>query len=172
MQSSPTTIAGALLFTQTVHADARGTFRETFRLSALEDLGLSVPFVQENVSESSRGVLRGLHHADGMIKLTQLLLGETYHVLADMRPDSPTYRRWQAFRLTHRTPAALYVPAGVANGFYVLSDHAIVHYKQSRYYDPAIEHRVRWNEPALGIEWPSDAPRLSPLDRDVPDLPR
>ena len=170
MKTERTRIEGAWLLTPTVHPDPRGSFRETYRASAFDALGLPTGFVQENVSESDQGVLRGLHYADGMAKLTQVVHGETYHVIADMRPDSPTYRAWQAFEFTAEAPALLYVPPGVANGFYVRSPRATVHYKQTRYYDPAIERRVRWNDPALGVTWPTDTPRLSDQDRDIPDL--
>ena len=170
MTSEPTRIAGAWLLTPTMHEDPRGSFRETYRAATLEALGLRTDFVQENVSESTHGVLRGLHYTDGMAKLTQVVDGETYHVIADLRPDSPTYRMWQAFEFSARAPALLYVPPGVANGFYVVSARATIHYKQTRYYDPAIEHRVRWNDPALGVIWPVADPRLSDQDRDAPDL--
>jgi dTDP-4-dehydrorhamnose 3,5-epimerase len=168
MSSEQTRITGAWLLTPGVHEDARGSFRETYRAEALAALGLPTHFVQDNVSESSRGVLRGLHNADGMAKLTQVVHGETYHVIADLRPDSPTYRTWQAFEFSSRRPALLYVPPGVANGFCVVSAHAAVHYKQTRYYDPAAERRVRWNDPTLGVIWPITNPQLSDQDRDAP----
>lgn len=170
MNAERTRVDGAWLFTPVVHDDARGTFRETYRAAALDALGLRTDFVQENVSESIRGVLRGMHYADGMAKISQVIHGETYHVIADMRPDSPTYRVWQAFELSPQTPTVLYVPPGVANGFYVVSARAAIHYKQTRYYDPASERRVRWNDPALGITWPTADPILSDQDRDIPDV--
>ena len=170
MRTERTSIADARLLVPTVHADARGSFRETYRTSISETLGLRSDFVQENISESTRGALRGLHYMDGMAKLTQVVHGATYHVIADMRPDSPTYRQWQAFEFSHEAPVVLYVPPGVANGFYVRSDRAYVHYKQTRYYDPTAEHRVRWNDPALAITWPTTSPLLSDLDRNIPNL--
>ena len=170
MKTARTSIADAWLLVPAVHTDARGSFRETYRTSILETLGLRADFVQENISESTRGALRGLHHMDGMAKLTQVVRGETYHVIADVRPGSPTYRRWQAFEFSHEAPMVLYVPPGVANGFYVRSDRAYVHYKQTRYYDPTTELRVRWNDPALAITWPTTSPLLSDQDRDIPDL--
>jgi len=170
MKTESTRIDGAWRFTPAVHADPRGSFRETCRATVFESLGLDCQFVQDNISESVGGVLRGLHYADGMAKLTQVVYGDTYHVIADMRPNSPTYREWQAFELSYRTPNLLYVPAGVANGFYVVSERASVHYKQTRYYDPGAERRVRWNDPALAVDWPTTNPRLSDQDRDIPDL--
>jgi dTDP-4-dehydrorhamnose 3,5-epimerase len=170
MTAEPTRIDGAWLLTPAVHGDPRGSFRETYRAKTLSALGIATDFIHENVSESACGVLRGLHYAEGMAKLTQVVHGETYHVIADLRPGSPTYRTWQAFEFSARRPALLYVPPGVANGFYVVSAYATVHYKQTRYYDPAAERRVRWNDPALGVSWPTDAPLLSDQDRDAPDL--
>jgi dTDP-4-dehydrorhamnose 3,5-epimerase len=170
MKTERTRIAGAWLLVPAVHADKRGSFMEIFRASVFQELGLQLEFVQDNVSESTMGVLRGLHYTDKMAKLTQVVQGETYHVIADMRPGSPTYRQWQAFKFSHRVPMLLYVPPGVANGFCVVSDHASVHYKQTRYYDPAAEHCVRWNDPALAITWPITDPLLSDRDRNAPNL--
>jgi dTDP-4-dehydrorhamnose 3,5-epimerase len=165
-----TSIADAWLLLPAVHVDARGSFRETYRESILQEMGLPTTFVQDNVSESARGVLRGLHYTDGLAKLTHVVHGETYHVIVDLRPDSPTYRQWQAFEFSQRTPTMLYVPPGVANGFYVVSEYATVHYRQTHYYNPAAEHRARWNDPGLGIVWPTTSPLLSDQDRDIPDL--
>jgi dTDP-4-dehydrorhamnose 3,5-epimerase len=109
---------------------------------------------------------------DGMAKLVQVVSGATYHVIADMRPDSTTYLKWEAFELSGENHRQVFVPAGFANGFYVLSDAAYVHYKQNVYYDPAKEQIVRWDDPALGVKWPTQAPLLSDKDRAAADYRR
>jgi dTDP-4-dehydrorhamnose 3,5-epimerase len=165
----PTSLNGALIITPRHHGDDRGFFKEVFRTDELGPAQLGVEFIQDNVSLSRRGVLRGLHMVDGMAKLVQVISGITYHVIADMRPDSPTYLKWEAFELSGDNHKLLFVPSGFANGFYVLSDAAYVHYKQNVYYDPRHEQIVRWNDPVLGVKWPTDTPLLSDKDRVAPD---
>lgn len=169
---TPTSLKDALLISSKHYGDQRGFFKEVFRSDELAAAGLTVDFVQENVSLSYRGVLRGLHIVDGMAKLVQVISGATYHVIADMRPDSPTYLKWEAFELSGDNHRQVFVPPGFGNGFYVTSDAAYVHYKQNQYYDPSRERIVRWNDPLLGITWPTDTPILSEKDRLAPDYHR
>jgi dTDP-4-dehydrorhamnose 3,5-epimerase len=168
----PTRIVGALIVIPDVYPDPRGSFKETFRVSEYAKGGITAAFVQDNVSRSTKGVLRGLHYDVNVTKLVQVICGETYHVIADMRQDSPTYLHWQAFTLSDEGHQQVFVPPGVANGFYVLSDVAFVHYKQGTYYNPATDRCVRWNDPALNVAWPGDVPILSDKDRLAPDYRR
>jgi dTDP-4-dehydrorhamnose 3,5-epimerase len=168
----PTSLKGALIITPQHYGDGRGFFKEVFRADELGPARLGVEFVQDNVSLSHRGVLRGLHMVDGMAKLVQVISGATYHVIADMRPDSTTYLKWEAFELSGENHRQVFVPDGFANGFYVLSDAAYVYYKQNVYYDPAKEQIVRWDDPALGVKWPTQSPLLSGKDRAAADYRR
>lgn len=147
-------LPGALLITPRVFHDERGFFKETFSRRAYEQAGVGVEFVQDNVSFSKRGVLRGMHFDPRMAKLVQCLQGEIYDVIADPRRDSPTFGRWCAVELSAQNHCQLFVPAGLAHGFYVRSEWAMLHYKQSALYDPACERAFGWNDPAFGIEWP------------------
>ena len=149
-----------------VHSDHRGFFKEVFSVSRYDRLGIHGPFVQDNVSRSRRNVLRGMHYDMRMAKLVQCLEGSVYDVIVDMREGSPMYKQWDAVELTADNHWQLYVPAGFAHGFYVLSDFATVHYKQTALYDPAQERGVNWRDPSVGIEWPLDGkdPLVSPKD--------
>ena len=149
--------------------DARGVFKETYHLAQYSAAGIGGPFVQDNVSVSARGVLRGMHWDPRLSKLTQVLHGTTYHVLADMRRGSPTFRTWESFELDAGLHEQLFVPAGVANGFLVLSETAVVHYRQTAYYDPSSERTLRWNDPFVSIHWPTTDPILSEKDGTTPD---
>jgi len=168
----PTSLKDALIVTPRHYGDSRGLFKEVFRADELGPARLGVEFVQDNVSLSRRGVLRGLHMVAGMAKLVQVISGATYHVIADMRPDSTTYLKWEAFELSGENHRQVFVPDGFVNGFYVLSDAAYVYYKQNVYYDPAKERIVRWDDPALGVKWPTQAPLLSDKDRAAADYRR
>jgi len=157
------------VITSRAYEDDRGLFKEVFRADFLAAAEIDINFVQDNVSRSRRGVLRGLHMVAGMAKLVQVISGSTYHVIADMRRESPTYLQWESFDLSGDVHTQLFVPAGFVNGFYVVSDQAYVHYKQNVYYTPANEQVVRWNDPVLGVKWPTDSPILSDKDRAAPD---
>ena len=133
--------------------------------------------MQDNVSVSARGVLRGLHyqHPRAQGKLLTVLQGEIYDVGVDLRVGSPTLGRWLGVWLRGEEGRQFYVPEGFAHGFVVTSDWATVHYKCTSLYDPGGERSVRWDDPDLGIDWPIAAPILSPRDRDAPrlrDIPR
>jgi dTDP-4-dehydrorhamnose 3,5-epimerase len=172
MKAVQAALKDALIIVPEAHEDYRGFFMESFRASDYAAAGITTEFVQENLSHSTRGVLRGLHYDPNVAKLLQVVYGRTYHVIADMRPESPTYCQWQSFILSHENHKQVYVPPGCANGFYVLSEVVYVHYKQGTYFNPATERQVRWNDPVLGVKWPVEAPLLSEKDRRVPDYQR
>jgi len=165
-----TTLGGVLLFEPDLFEDRRGFLKETYSKRKYAELAGSDDFVQDNVSCSSRGVLRGLHGDARMSKLVQCLRGSIHDVIVDMNPGSPTYRRWEAFSLTEENHRQLYVPRGFAHGFLALSGDALVHYKQTAYYDPGAEFIVRWNDPAIGVRWPFAPVTMSPRDENAPFL--
>lgn len=150
-----------------VFPDNRGLFKETFSARKYEDAGIFGPFVQDNVSVSHRGVLRGMHYDRRMAKLVQCLAGAIFDVFVDMREGSPTYKTWDAVELTGENHWQVYIPPGFAHGFYALSEPAVVMYKQTALYDPRYEEAIPWNDPEVGIEWPlqgSRGPLLSAKD--------
>lgn len=169
-------LPGILIIEPNMYRDARGYFLETYNLRKYRELGIEVDFVQDNLSFSRRGVLRGLHYQNPcpQAKLVSVLAGEVYDVVVDLRRASPTFGRWQAIRLDGDSKRQCYVPPGFAHGFQVLSETALFYYKCSAFYAPRCEVTVRWDDPQLGIEWPLPDPILSPKDASAPflrDLP-
>jgi dTDP-4-dehydrorhamnose 3,5-epimerase len=152
--------------------DDRGFFMEMFHAKRYADLGISGPFVQDNFSRSAKGILRGLHfqepNAQG--KLVQVLTGAVYDVAVDIRRGSPTFGRWVGVELSADNRRQLWVPAGFAHGFCVLSESADFHYKCTDFYSPGSEHGIAWNDPDLGIPWPVTSPLLSAKDSAAPRL--
>ncbi|WP_301117935.1 dTDP-4-dehydrorhamnose 3,5-epimerase [Pusillimonas sp. (ex Stolz et al. 2005)] len=149
--------------------DERGSFMELFRAGTYHGLpGQTGSFVQDNFSSSRRDVLRGLHfqHPNGQGKLVRAVYGSVYDVTVDIRAGSPSFGQWQAITLRHDKPQQLWVPPGYAHGFLVLSDFALVEYKCTEYYSPETESCLYWNDPHLGIDWPTDAPLVSEKDRN------
>lgn len=165
-------IDGALVVTPNVFTDDRGTFKETYALSRYRAAGIADSFVQDNLSASKRGVLRGLHGDPRMAKLVQVLHGSAYDVVVDARPQSPTFRRWHGLTLRASEHTQLYIPAGCLHGFLALEDDTAFFYKQSAEYDPATEFGVAWNDPELAIAWPLEgaSPILSAKDAANPTL--
>jgi dTDP-4-dehydrorhamnose 3,5-epimerase len=149
-----------------VHGDERGFFLETYRATALAELGISDEFVQQNHSRSRRGVVRGMHFQPGMAKLVRCPRGAIYDVLVDLRRGSPTFGEWEGFTLDDEQHHLLYCPDGFAHGFCVLSDVADVIYMTSDYYDPSRESGFAYDDPAVGIAWP-DGLALSASARDA-----
>jgi dTDP-4-dehydrorhamnose 3,5-epimerase len=167
----PTRIEGVRLFARPAHSDERGSFRRVFSESEYRNVGLVDTFVEDNVSTSWKGVLRGLHYDFRLAKFVQVLQGVIFDVVADIRKDSPTFGQWESFRLSAAGCEQLYVPRGFAHGFYVLSDQAVVAYKQTAPYEPTSEGQVAWNDPSLAIAWPLDGlPILSQKDAGAPRL--
>lgn len=168
MQSKELNLQGVRLFFPTVHADQRGKFFELHRTTTY----VTEPFVQDNCSLSKKGVLRGMHFQldPPQAKLVTVLSGAIFDVVVDVRPSSPTFGKWLSVTLDDKTHAQLYIPAGFAHGFCALSDEALVTYKMSATYDPARELQFRYDDPAVGIEWPLLNPILSERDRCAPLL--
>jgi dTDP-4-dehydrorhamnose 3,5-epimerase len=167
-----TAIPGVLLVEPRVFGDARGFFLETYHADRYAAAGVPGPFVQDNVSRSRRGVLRGLHfqHPHGQGKLVQVLEGEVFDVAVDVRVGSPTFGEWVGERLSADTRRQLYIPPGFAHGFLVTSEDALFVYKCTDVYHPESERSLRWDDPALGIEWPLGDVELSAKDRAAPTL--
>ena len=173
MQIQSTALPGVLLIEPKVFGDPRGFFLETWQRSRYEEAGIPGPFVQDNVSSSTRGVLRGLHyqepHAQG--KLVYVLEGEVFDVAVDVRRGSPTFGKWTGATLSLENKRQMFVPPGFAHGFLTLSETALFVYKCTDTYHPECEHSILWSDPAIGIEWPpATSPRLSDKDAAAPPL--
>src|SRR6202050_3274222 len=158
MRVLPTGLAGLTVIEPAVHGDERGFFIETYRREGHAQAGIpeAEDFVQDNHSRSARGVVRGMHFqiGDGVAKLVRCARGRILDVAVDLRRGSPTYARWEAVELDDEHMRELYVPVGFAHGFCVLSELADVIYKQTAYYDPALERAIAWNDPDVSIQWP------------------
>lgn len=165
-------LAGALLLTPRVFDDERGFFTETYSFDRYRACGIEETFVQDNLSLSHRGVLRGLHGDARMAKLITVVRGSAFDVIVDARAASATYRRWFGRTLTAAEGKQVYVPRGFLHGFLALEDGTILAYKQSAPYDPAREFAVAWDDPEIAIEWPlrGGRPLLSPRDARNPTL--
>lgn len=155
-----------------VYGDTRGFFLELWNRRRYTEIGIDVDFVQDNVSLSSQGILRGLHfqNPNAQGKLVQVLQGEVFDVVVDLRRSSPTFGQWEGFSLDGDTKRQVYVPPGCAHGFAVLSASALFHYKCTSFYSPKDELSVRWDDPDIGIRWPLSQPILSAKDQNAPRL--
>jgi dTDP-4-dehydrorhamnose 3,5-epimerase len=167
-----TQLPGVLLLEPRVFRDDRGCFLEVFHAGRYAEAGIPGHFVQDNLSRSVKGSLRGLHFQQphGQGKLVQVLAGCVYDVVVDVRRGSPTFGRWTAMELSVDNRRQLWVPPGFAHGFCVLSESADFHYKCTDFYSPTSEHCIAWNDPDLGIPWPVKSPLLSPKDSAAPRL--
>jgi dTDP-4-dehydrorhamnose 3,5-epimerase len=170
MKATPTRIADVLLLEPKVFGDARGFFFESFNQQVFEEAtGVKACFVQDNHSKSSQGVLRGLHYQvqNAQGKLVRVTQGEVFDVAVDIRPGSPTCGQWVGEILSADNKRQLWIPAGLAHGFLVLSETAEFLYKTTEYYAPAHERCIAWNDPTLAIQWPTggQAPQLSAKDQ-------
>lgn len=166
-------IDGAYLFEPTPHTDERGFFCRTFDAGLIRSVGLDpAAFVQDSVSRSARGVLRGLHlrSGSGEAKLVRCSYGKVFDVVVDLRTDSPTYRARAFFELSGETQATLYVPAGCAHGFQALTGTADVSYRIDRPHDPAEDVTIAFDDPQLAIPWPLPVASMSPRDRAARSL--
>lgn len=169
----PLDIPGLMLIEPKAFGDERGSFMETFRLSEFRANGIKGDFVQDNLSRSQKGVLRGLHYqlnpkAQG--KLIMAARGAVLDVAVDIRKGSPYYGRWVAEELSEENRLMFWIPPGFAHAFFTLSDSAAIIYKTTEEYAPALERGIIWNDPSIGIEWPSENPILSEKDRALPTL--
>ena len=171
MKVVKTPIEGVLLIKPQVFGDERGYFVETWQKERYEAAGINLPFVQDNHSKSTKGILRGLHvqkqHPQG--KLVMVSLGEVFDVAVDIRKGSPTFGKWFGAILNQENQNQLWIPPGMAHGFVVLSDVAHFHYKCTDFYHPGDEGSIRWNDPTIGIDWPyKEEPVLSAKDQIAP----
>jgi dTDP-4-dehydrorhamnose 3,5-epimerase len=173
MQRLETRLDGLVLLAPTVHGDERGFFVETFRADTARAHGIPTEFVQDNHSRSRRGTLRGIHFQThpGQGKLVRVARGRVLDVVVDLRRGSPTFGEWEAVELDDVGGHMLWIPVGFGHGFLVLSETADFVYKCTNYYDPATEAGIRFDDPAVGIEWPSDVELLySERDATAPTL--
>ena len=168
MKATPTRIPDVLVIEPKVFGDDRGFFFESFNLRAFhEATGLNVDFVQDNHSKSAHNVLRGLHYQveQPQGKLVRVTQGEVFDVAVDIRKGSPTYGQWVGEILSAENKKQLWIPAGLAHGFVVLSETAEFLYKTTEYYVPQDERCIAWNDPDLAIAWPIEGqPLLSAKD--------
>ena len=160
-----TQLDGVLLITPpTVFEDFRGTYVEIYNEKMYRAAGIDVDFVQDDISTSTRHVLRGIHGDDRTWKLISCLHGSFYLVVVDCDRDSDGFGKWQSFVLSDANRKQVLVPPGYGNGHLVLSDEAIFHYKQSTYYDRASQFTIMWNDPKINIWWPVRNPIVSRRD--------
>lgn len=172
MRVVPTNLQEVLVVEPACMRDARGYFLETWHQERYVALGLPPVMAQDNLSWSQRHVLRGLHfqHPNAQAKLIQVLAGSIIDVALDIRFGSPTFGCWASAELSAHNQRQIYIPEGFAHGFCVTSDGALIAYKCSALYDPACEQGIAWNDPALGIIWPTTNPILSARDTSLPRL--
>jgi dTDP-4-dehydrorhamnose 3,5-epimerase len=181
MERIATKLEGPVLLEPTAHGDERGFFIETYRANVWAGHGVDVTFVQDNHSRSRRGTLRGMHFQTdpGQAKLIRVARGEILDAIVDLRRGSPTFGEWESFALSDEDHRQLFVPAGFAHGFCVVSETADVVYKCSSYYDPATEAQISFQDPGVGIKWPegieliyserdAKAPRLEEIAGELP----
>jgi dTDP-4-dehydrorhamnose 3,5-epimerase len=175
MQFIETNLKGVIRIAPSVYGDERGYFMETWQAQRFRDAGISADFVQDNVSQSIRGTLRGLHYqieqAQG--KLLRVVSGKVFDVAVDLRKSSPNFGHWIGEILSSENKNQLWVPPGFAHGFFVLSGKAEFEYKCTDYYAPEFERTIRWDDPEIGIDWPitaGDHPKLSQKDSSAPFL--
>ncbi|MEW5902939.1 MAG: dTDP-4-dehydrorhamnose 3,5-epimerase [Pseudomonadota bacterium] len=163
MQAIPSAIPDVIIIEPKVFGDDRGFFYESFNRRQFAALtGHDIDFVQDNHSRSAKGVLRGLHYqiAQPQGKLVRVIAGEVFDVAVDIRRSSPTFGRSVCVNLSAENKRMLWIPAGFAHGFLVVSEYAEFLYKTTDYWAPEHERCIRWNDPALGIEWPLSTPPL------------
>jgi dTDP-4-dehydrorhamnose 3,5-epimerase len=172
MKVANTSLPGVLVITPDLYGDDRGYFVETWRARRYAEVGVPEMFVQDNLSMSRRGILRGLHlqHPHGQGKLVQVVQGEVFDVAVDVRVGSPTFGQWVGTVLSHENHQQVWIPPGFAHGFCVTSETALFSYKCTEVYHRHSELGVAWNDPDLGIEWPLPEPILSDKDIAFPRL--
>ncbi len=176
MTFAETPVPGAFVIDIEPVADERGYFARTWCEEEFGHRGLVARFVQHNLSHNTlRGTLRGLHYQSaphGEVKVVSCIRGAAFDVLVDLRPSSPAFGRWHAVELRAQTHRAVYIPDGVAHGFQTLEDETTLHYLMSAFYRADAARGVRWDDPALGIQWPLPVTRMSERDRQLPAFTR
>jgi dTDP-4-dehydrorhamnose 3,5-epimerase len=165
LKTHQTKLDGVVLITPpTVFEDFRGTYVETYNEQLYNESGITVKFVQDDISVSSRHVLRGIHGDRETWKLISCLYGKFYLVVVNWDKSSPQFGQWESFTLSEQNRQQVLIPPQFGNGHLVLSEQAIFHYKQSTYYNRAGQFTLIWNDPELGIWWPVKQPILSKRD--------
>ncbi len=159
-----TKLEGVLLVKPSINEDFRGKYVETYNEEEYRAKGIAAHFVQDDISVSSRGVLRGIHGDKTTWKLISCLRGRFYFVVVNCDETSPQFREWESFVLTEENQWQVLVPPKFGNAHLALSDEIVFHYKQSTYYDPGSQFSYRWDDPQFGIWWPIKNPLLSPRD--------
>lgn len=172
MKVTPTRLPGVRLVEPRTFADARGFFMETYHEARYREAGISPRFVQDNLSCSRKGVLRGLHYqrVQPQAKLVHVVHGEIFDVAVDIRKGSSHFGQWLGYVLSAKNKLQLYIPEGFAHGFFALSNDAELHYKCSDFYAADDEKGIRWDDPDIGIEWPPGERILSEKDAAYPYL--
>lgn len=172
MKVIQTSLPGAMVIEPQVFGDARGFFYESYNEAKYREAGIARRFVQSNVSRSAKGVLRGLHYQwpNPQGKLICVLEGEVFDVAVDIRRGSPTFGQSAGVMLTAENHRHMWIPEGFAHGFCVVSEFATFSYQCTALYDPKADAGIRWNDAALGIDWPISAPLLSDKDSKAPLL--
>lgn len=167
-----TRLDGVLIIEPAIFRDERGFFMECYSKERYRAAGIPDQFVQDNVSLSYRGVLRGLHfqHPHAQAKLVQVLRGEVFDVAVDLRAGSPTFSQWIGEYLSQQNGRQMYIPPGFAHGFLVTADEALFSYKCTDSHRPEAERSIRWDDPQIGIVWPMQRVSLSAKDRGAPRL--
>ena len=169
---NPTALPDVRIIKPDVFRDSRGFFMETYHLRKFELLGITKPFVQDNHSRSSKGILRGLHYQLNFpqAKLVSVLRGEIFDVAVDIRRGSPSFGRWVGEVLSDENNYQIFIPEGFAHGFCVLSDTVDLVYKCTDFYHPEDDHGINWADESVGITWPQRAPLTSDKDKRLPLL--
>ena len=172
MKIRQTQLPGVSLIQPEIHGDARGFFTETYQSQRYREGGIDATFVQDNLSRSERGVLRGLHFQveKPQGKLVSCPRGSVFDVAVDVDPSSSTFKQYVAVELNEENHLQMWIPPGYAHGFCVLSEVADFHYKCTEFYQPSLERGVFWNDPDIGIRWPVTSPTLSAKDGALPRL--
>jgi dTDP-4-dehydrorhamnose 3,5-epimerase len=172
MKVEPTSLPGVLVLQPKVYGDERGFFLETFHADRYAEHGIRAIFVQDNWSRSVRHTLRGLHFQEPRAqgKLVQVVQGAVFDVAVDIRRGSPTFGKWTGMELSEANKRQLWIPPGYAHGFCVLSESADFFYKCTDLYAPELERGIRWDDPALAIDWPTRSPLVSKRDAAAPVL--
>ena len=168
MKVTPSEIEDVLIIDPDVFEDPRGFFMETFHRKRYKQIGIGIEFVQDNLSFSVKGTLRGLHYQypNAQAKLVQVLQGEVFDVAVDIRKGSPTFSKWVGVCLSAENKRQLFIPAGFAHGYCVVSDTALFYYKCSKLYSPKDERGILWNDKELHIDWPTKNPLISDKDKN------
>ncbi len=172
MKVTKTPLDGVLIVEPTVFSDSRGFFMEGWHNEKYKASGIPHMFVQDNISLSKKGVLRGIHFQNPgeQGKLVSVLAGSVFDVAVDVRPESPTFKKWVGVELSADNKRQLFIPAGYGHGFCVLSDEALFVYKCTEYYRKDYEHTVRWDDPDIGVDWPTGEHIMSEKDASAPRL--